>query len=718
MAFSARSEHTQRNRGATISRKGAAALTAAVLAMSGAVAFNSAAPARADDTVKGCSYGTGGPAADALCWINIGAFGEVTAADLAKGPVSKPLTINLGDYTFTATATVSAGANGANGINAVKLPTWGGSVLGSNQVGQDYYVGTTGQPAFYQRDDAGNSVTHSDSERDTVTLSDIKVFDTKNNNAPVTSGYSLVVADAESTDDGEGFIWKTDSSWETYQKVVPEGWQEPCGRTLTGVGASPVECVATENPPSGGRGIIMMSAEAPTWVSSAFRNQVDNSSRQGIAFALVFTTVNAKVQVNQDGGSNAAFTVKAKGPTGEIGETTTADKETQLGLQQLLSNPDGSTIDYSVSKTGGDTPETAYDIAWECFVNGAPFTPTITDGVASIKVPANGTGTCKATATAKAPKANPDRVVVDQHQPATLTPVTEKGKGDLTKVTFDNGETTKKVDGQGTWDIKLDNGQPVATFTPEKGFTGPVTQQKYTVTDSNKLTATSTLDVIIKPITGDDTKTINPNQTAELAPVTVKGSGDITKAVFDNEETTKVVKGEGTWTIKVVDAKVGKVQSTFTPEKDYFGKVTPQPYTITDTNSLTATGTLSVKINVPPVAKPDAVTINKGETAHLTPETIPGTGPLTKVTFDNGETTKVVKGEGTWTIELVDGKVKATFVPENGYTGPVTQQKYTVTDTNELTATSTLDVTILKPTPPTPSPAPKPGKPGLPSTGV
>ncbi len=222
------------------------------------------------------------------------------------------------------------------------------------------------------------------------------------------------------------------------------------------------------------------------------------------------------------------------------------------------------------------------------------------------------------------------------------------------------------------------------------------------MTDVNGLTATGKLDVTIKPTTGDASKTINPNTTAELTPKTIPGSGEITAVTFDNGQQSKTVAGEGTWTIELVD---GQPKATFTPDKDYTGKVTPQSYTVTDANGLTASGKLDVTINVPPTTGDASKTINPNETATLTPKTIPGTGEITKVVFDNGQQSKTVPGEGTWTIKLVDGQPVATFTPDKDYSGKVTPQSYTVTDANGLTATGKLEVTIKVPVVPTPAPS-------------
>ena len=294
---------------------------------------------------------------------------------------------------------------------------------------------------------------------------------------------------------------------------------------------------------------------------------------------------------------------------------------------------------------------------------------------------------------------------------ATLTPTVTPGSSPITSAEFDNGQPTKDVLNEGTWNITVDpkTGQPTATFTPKDGFTGTPTPQKYTVADKNGLTSdpgelTVTKPApLVPPTTGDASKTINPNTKAEFAPGdlnTVPGSGDITKVAFDNGDTTKVVKGEGTWTIELVK---GQPVAKFTPETDYTGKVTPQPYTVTDSNDKTADGTLNVTINlpapVPPKTGDKSATTNPGTPVTLNPVTTPGSSPIKSVVFDNGQPTKDVPGEGTWTIKLDKGQPVAVFTPADGFTGKTTAVPYIVTDENGLTATGKLDVTVN--TPPT-----------------
>ncbi|MEE8703296.1 Ig-like domain-containing protein [Bifidobacterium crudilactis] len=653
------------------------------------------------NAVQGCSYGSGGPNADALCWIDFSTFGTVSADSM---PANKPLTINLGRYKITMNVKVSAGADGANGVLATQLPTWtesgkSGSLLGATKAGQDYYVGTSGKPALYQVV-ANPGITTDFAQRDTVSLEQIQVFDTQNNDAPVTSGYSLVMADAESTGPShEGFTWTSDKALNKYLDVTPSGWAEPCTKGLTGLGSTSVTC-ETANGTVPGNGIVMVSADAPTTISSAFRNSAGGNSRQGIAIAVVFSTATAGLNVVQNGGSNAGFTVTAKNEGGTLGATSSSGGETSSGKQQFLSGAEGSKTTYSIAKSTGSntTTEDAYKIIWECQVNGEKYTPMLSaDGkTATVTTPANGASSCVATATAEPPTTGDAAKTINPNTTAELSPETTPGAGAIKAVAFADGSTTKTVPGEGTWTIKLVDGQPKAKFTPETGFTGKVTEQPYTVTDVNELTATGKLDVTINvpPTTGDASKTINPNETATLTPKTTPGTGDITAVVFDNGQQSKTVAGEGTWTIKLVD---GQPVATFTPDKDYTGKVTPQSYTVTDANGLTATGKLDVTINVPPTTGDASKTVAQGESATLMPKSTRGTGALTQVAFDNGQQSKTVPGEGTWTIDLVNGQPKAKFTPEAGFTGKVTEQSYTVTDVNGLTATGKLDVTI-KPT--------------------
>ncbi|MGO2659369.1 MAG: Ig-like domain-containing protein, partial [Mycetocola reblochoni] len=589
----------------------AAVLSAALLAsaaLTAVPAAGQAAEADAEAQTYGCSYGTGGPSAEALCWIDMSGFGSVEASTM---PVDQEMTISLGRYEVTMTATVSAGTDGANGVASSAFQTWGGSLLGGTWNDQPYYVSPAGKPALYQ---INNSAEGTNMQRDTVSLSDITVMDTATNTR-VTSGYSLVVTDAESTGNGEGFTWSSDKPLTKYQTVTPSGWSEPCVGGLTGIGTTDVDCTGGVGI-GGRRGILMVSADSPTTISSTFRNN-GGSSRQGVAFALVFSAATAGVDVAQSGGSDAEFTVTARNGDNELTSTTSNDGSSTSTPAQFLSETEPQDISYTVERSGGSTPLTAYDVVWSCTVNGSPAEPVLSaDGLtATVQTPPNGASACTATATASGPSTGPQSAVINPDQTATLSGLaTTPGNGAITSATFDNGETTKTVPGEGVWSIELVDGQPVATFTPEKGYTGPVTQQPYTVTDENGLTATSTLNVDINtpPTTGDDTATVAQGEKATLSPTAKPGNSPLTGVAFDNGETSTTVPGEGVWSTELVD---GQPVATFTPEDGFTGAVTPQPYTVTDENGLSASGELNVIIE--PATGDDAATILPNTTATL-----------------------------------------------------------------------------------------------------
>ncbi len=425
------------------------------------------------------------------------------------------------------------------------------------------------------------------------------------------------------------------------------------------------------------------------------RVDADDQFRLAISTA---TNTELATATTQDGGTGATT-----GATGVLPERTYTLSEVMAdGSTNPLTGYTGTLAcvagNESVTATAGDagtwTVATPASAVYRIVDDGDPATTTDPQPqIAPVTI------TCTVTNVAKdGPTAGPDTVTVGQGETATLTPTVTPGDGAITGAAFDNGDTTKTVAGQGTWTIAVDptTHAVTATFVPEAGFTGPVTQQPYTVTDENGLKASSTLDVVITPKTGDASATINPNETATLNPETTPGGAPLSGVTFDNGETTKVVAGEGTWTIALVE---GEVVATFAPEADYYGTVTSQGYTVTDQNGESASGSLSVEINDPPVAGDASVTIAPNAVANLAPEVTPGTGAITEAVFDNGDTTKVVAGEGTWTISVDgEGKVTATFASADPtYSGAVTPQEYTVTDANGLKDSGTLSVTITEP---------------------
>ncbi|CAG7607485.1 DUF11 domain-containing protein [Leucobacter soli] len=102
-------------------------------------------------------------------------------------------------YVFRANLNLSSPANNrGKAVASRPFPTWSGSFLGNN----GFYTGVAGEPALYQIADGGTSANDKTS---VVSLSDVRVQH-KTTNAKQT-GFSLVVADAESTDNNEQITW-------------------------------------------------------------------------------------------------------------------------------------------------------------------------------------------------------------------------------------------------------------------------------------------------------------------------------------------------------------------------------------------------------------------------------------------------------------------------------------------------------------------------------
>ncbi len=293
-----------------------------------------------------------------------------------------------------------------------------------------------------------------------------------------------------------------------------------------------------------------------------------------------------------------------------------------------------------------------------------------------------------------------------QGDPVDFDPIgdlIDAGSSSALTVTLTNpdtpGGTTQTVSGEGTW--TLDTGTGEIAFTPETGFTGPVTPISYTVTDGNNLSDTGTLGVTYGPQTGDASEIVDPGATATFVPGdlnTVPGSGAITGYTLlhptSGNPVTSFTDGHGgVWTINPTTG-----QTTYAADANYRGPVPPINYRVTDANGQTADGTLSIVVG--PAAGDQSVTITAGTpSATLIPIIVAGSDSNWTAELDDHDagnpTTKTVPGQGVWVINPNTGQT--VFTPETGFTGQPTPVTYTVTDGNDLTDSGTLTVNINYP---------------------
>ena len=285
--------------------------------------------------------------------------------------------------------------------------------------------------------------------------------------------------------------------------------------------------------------------------------------------------------------------------------------------------------------------------------------------------------------------------------------------------TFDDGSTTKTVDGVGTYTVAADG---TVTFVPEKSFTGKAPAVTVVREDKNGTKATATYTPTVTPVT----PTAKPVETTDIQGATQTGKpvftegdsrvpmNDDVPATFDDGSTTKTVDGVGTYTV----AADGTV--TFVPEKTFTGTAPAVTVVREDKNGTKSSATYTPTVTpVTPTATPVETTGKQGQTQTGKPGFTEGDSRVpmnddVPATFDDGSTTKTVDGVGTYTVAS-DGTV--TFVPEKSFTGKAPAVTVVREDKNGTKASATYTPTVT-PVTPTATPAESTGPQGLVQTGT
>ena len=360
------------------------------------------------------------------------------------------------------------------------------------------------------------------------------------------------------------------------------------------------------------------------------------------------------------------------------------------------------------------------------------FTPTdksYSGDVVPVKVQGKDTNGTVAETT-YTPKITP---VVPTAEPATSTDIqgkTQTGTPSFTPgnpaipmdddvpATFEDGSTTKVIPGEGTYTVSPDG---TVTFVPEKSFTGTGTGVTVKRVDKNGTPVTATYTPTVTPVTptaDPATSTDIQGATQTGKPVFTEGDSrvpmnDDVPATFNDGSTTKTVEGVGTYTV----APDGTV--TFVPEKSFVGTAPAVTVVREDKNGTKASATYTPTVTpVTPTADPATSTDIQGQTQTGKPSFTPGNPSVpmdgdVPATFEDGSTTKVIPGEGTYTVSP-DGTV--TFVPEKSFTGTGTGVTVKRVDKNGTPITATYTPTVT-PVTPTAEPATSIGKKGATQTG-
>ena len=406
-------------------------------------------------------------------------------------------------------------------------------------------------------------------------------------------------------------------------------------------------------------------------------------------------------------------TVTPVTPTADPAETTDIQGKEQNGKPTFTpGNPDVP-MDDEVPATfeDGSTTKTipgegTYTVAPDGTVTFTPektFTGVGT-GVKVKRVDKNGTPvTAKYTPTVTpvTPEGTPAETTDIQGKEQNGKPTFTPGNPDVpmddeVPAIFEDGSTTKTIPGEGTYTVAPDG---TVTFTPEKTFTGKGTGVTVKRVDKNGTPVTAKYTPTVTPVTPEGT----PAETTDIQgkeqngkPTFTPGNPDVpmddeVPATFEDGSTTKTIPGEGTYTV----APDGTV--TFTPEKTFTGVGTGVTVKRVDKNGTPVTAKYTPTVTpVTPVGTPAESEGPKGQQQTGTPVFTPG-NPNVPIdedvppTFEDGTTTKVVPGEGTYTIDK-DGKV--TFTPEKDFVGKAKGVTVKRVDKNGTPVTATYTPTV------------------------
>ena len=337
------------------------------------------------------------------------------------------------------------------------------------------------------------------------------------------------------------------------------------------------------------------------------------------------------------------------------------------------------------------------------FVGEAPAVTVVREDVNGTKASATYTPTVTPVTPTAAPAASTDI----QGQTQTGKPKFTEGDSrvpmnDDVPATFDDGLTTKTVEGVGTYTVAADG---TVTFVPEKSFVGEAPAVTVVREDMNGTKASATYTPTVTPVTPTATPAVSTDiqgATQTGKPVFTEGDSrvpmnDDVPATFDDGSTTKTVEGVGIYTV-AVDGTV-----TFVPEKSFVGEAPAVTVVREDVNGTKASATYTPTVTpVTPTAEPATSTDIQGQTQTGKPSFMPGNPSVpmdddVPATFEDGSTTKTIPGEGTYTVSP-DGTV--TFVPEKAFTGTGTGVTVKRVDKNgtAITATYTPTVTPVTPT--------------------
>lgn len=371
---------------------------------------NDISPLALDD--QSCSYADAGSGAYAstLCWIDFSGFTTryrndggpvfnqnwVSVLDPVGGPYTNTVAgsdwnnwgtrwghvrnvdveVDLGDG-FVLSAQLDTDSTGvatqrsSRAIESDSFPTYQGAFLGSPTGG--FYSGVEGEPALYQSLDGGGT--------STVTLKNIRV----ERNGQAMRDYSIVVADAETTDDGEGISWTTNGAGFRWLPNTPPGntKAEVMGNACSTAEpawdstSTPQEALCEANNSSSKTGTPMLATEPPLNPATAFEisQTLSGNGRQGVAFGIIMARASVESKVAdrivdasniENDPTNFTATVREEADSSLLMSAETGEQDMTSGTVSnvIPVSSDGTRVRYETARTG--TFAESYTPAWQC----------------------------------------------------------------------------------------------------------------------------------------------------------------------------------------------------------------------------------------------------------------------------------------------------------------------------------------------------------------
>lgn len=288
------------------------------------------------------------------------------------------------DLVMTATLDIKGQDNArSRNIIAHKFPTFGtdgdgaGAFLGRNgfySLPED----SSAKPALYQQQADKNTA------RTEITLRDIEMHRVNDNGEPEkVHDYSIVVADAEATGNGESIRWTTTGTkfaWlpndptrsgreGTFGNACSGGWSPAFGSRGT-----EASCVADSQQDENNNGTPMLHTAPDGDSPFEIVTNLKGGGLQGVAFGVIFSRAQVNVEVDDrildaEGQPRTAEDFEASFSVAESsGSTQTGTSDTaSTGTLEAPVDGDGSPVDFRTRVTGEYA--NSYTPAWTCTKN-------------------------------------------------------------------------------------------------------------------------------------------------------------------------------------------------------------------------------------------------------------------------------------------------------------------------------------------------------------